>query len=61
MTFNTWEWDKHPSWSPNGAQIVFDSNRDSGRRQLWLMDAAGANQRILLASPFNDYAPIWVK
>lgn len=61
LTFNGWEWDKHPSWSPSGAQIVFDSNRDSGRRQLWIMDANGANQRILLPSPYHDYAPIWVK
>jgi dipeptidyl aminopeptidase/acylaminoacyl peptidase len=61
LTSNTWEWDKHPSWSPDGQQIVFWSNRDSGRRQLWIMNADGSNQRLLLASPYNDWDPIWVK
>jgi hypothetical protein len=61
LTTNTWEWDKHPSWSPNGKQIVFWSNRESGRRQLWIMNADGSNQRPLLASPYNDWDPIWVK
>jgi hypothetical protein len=61
LTTNTWEWDKHPSWSPDGKQIVFWSNRASGRRQLWIMNADGSNQRLLLASPYNDWDPIWVK
>jgi TolB protein len=61
LTSNTWEWDKHPSWSPDGKQIVFWSNRDTGRRQLWIMNADGSNQRLLLSSPYNDWDPIWVK
>jgi len=61
LTTNTWEWDKHPSWSPDGSQIVFWSNRDSGRRQLWVMNADGGNPRLLLESPYNDWDPIWVK
>jgi len=61
LTSNTWEWDKHPSWSPDGKQIVFWSNREGRRRQLWVMDADGSNQRLLLESPSNDYDPIWVK
>ena len=29
LTDNTYEWDKSPSWSPDGTQIVFGSNRES--------------------------------
>jgi Tol biopolymer transport system component len=61
LTKNDWEWDKHPSWSPDGLQIVFWSNRETGRRQLWVMNADGSNQRLLLVSPYNDWDPIWVK
>jgi dipeptidyl aminopeptidase/acylaminoacyl peptidase len=61
LTWNTWEWDKHPSWSPDGKQIVFYSNRESGRTQLWVMNADGSNQRQLMKSPNNDWDPLWVK
>jgi hypothetical protein len=61
LTSNDWEWDKHPTWSPDGSEIVFWSNRETGRRQLWIMSADGSNQRKLIDSPFNDWDPIWVK
>lgn len=61
LTFNLWEWDKHPTWSPDGTQIVFWSNAGSGRRQLWIMDADGGDRHILLESPYNDWDPIWIK
>ena len=61
LTSNSWEWDKHPSWSPDGSQIVFWSNRDTTRRQLWVMDADGSNQRRLISSDSNDWDPVWVK
>jgi TolB protein len=61
LTTNTWEWDKHPTWSPDGRQIAFWSNRDSGRRQLWIMNADGSDPRKLLNSAYNDWDPIWVK
>jgi Tol biopolymer transport system component len=61
LTNNSWEWDKHPTWSPDGTQILFWSNRDTGRRQLWIMDADGKNQRLFLPSSANDWDPVWVK
>lgn len=61
LTDNSWEWDKHPTWSPDGQHIVFYSNRDTGRRQLWIMNADGGNQRLLFSSDYNDWDPIWVK
>lgn len=61
LTNNTWEWDKHPTWSPDGQSILFYSNRDTGRRQLWLMKADGSEQRNVSNSQFNDWDPIWIK
>jgi hypothetical protein len=50
----------HPSWSPDGSQIVFWSNR-TGRQQIWVMDADGNNAHILSPSTYDDWDPIWVK
>ncbi len=61
LTSNSWEWDKHPTWSPDGTQILFWSNRESGRRQLWIMGADGKNQRPFFPSAYNDWDPVWVK
>ena len=61
LTFNSWEWDKHPTWSPDGNQIIFYSNRETGRRQLWVMNADGTGQRRLLDSPYGDWDPVWIK
>jgi hypothetical protein len=62
---NGWEWDKHPSWSPDCKQIVFYSNR-TGKDQIWVMDFwgmnfDGANQHPISDGNYNDWDPVWIK
>ena len=38
--------DRHPRWSPDGKQILFESNR-SGDNQLWVIDLDGGEARQL--------------
>lgn len=58
-TTNEWAWDKHPSWSPDGGQLVFYSNR-SGERQIWVMNADGTNQQNISNNTYADWNPIWI-
>ena len=60
LTDNDWEWDHSPSYSPDGAQIVFDSDR-TGTRQLWMMAADGSGQSQFTNLPFELWDPVWVK
>jgi hypothetical protein len=55
------EINKHPSFSPDGQQIVFFSTR-SGNNQLWVMNRDGSEEQILMDwTPYNDWDPVWVK
>jgi hypothetical protein len=50
----------HPSWSPDGKQIVFWSNR-TGHGQIWITDTQGQNLYSLSRTNFNDWDPVWIK
>ncbi|HMC07444.1 MAG TPA: hypothetical protein VKG89_08645, partial [Solirubrobacterales bacterium] len=48
-----------PDWSPDGQQIVYESN-ESGSFAIWSMDADGGNQTRLTDEPgFEDFLPSW--
>jgi len=66
LTVNDWQWDKHPSWSPDGKLIAFFSNRVTGRRQIWILDPnapfkENVNPRNVSNNPYVDYEPVWLK
>jgi TolB protein len=48
-----------PSWSPDGGLIVFSSTRERGRPQLFVMTAAGTDQRKLLKLKGEQTDPDW--
>jgi TolB protein len=52
--------DTQPDISPDGDSIVFVSNRDGGKGQIYLMDADGRHPRNLTNSlTFDDDTPSW--
>ena len=61
ITHNDWEWDRSPSFSPDGRRIAFESNRDGGTRQVWVMNADGSDAYQVTNFPFEAWEPVWVK
>lgn len=53
-------WAKHPSWSPDGKRIVFWSNIETGRKQLFVINLDGSGLRRL-KSEYNDWDPLWLR
>jgi Tol biopolymer transport system component len=51
--------DRSPSWSPDGQQIAFASDRD-GDSEIFVMNADGSNQhQLTFNTPSNDRSPSW--
>jgi dipeptidyl aminopeptidase/acylaminoacyl peptidase len=50
--------DRHPRWSPDGKQIVFESNR-GGESQLWVIDMAGGEARQLTSISTGASNAMW--
>jgi TolB protein len=48
----------HPSWSPDGAKIVYSSRR-GGSTQIYSMDSNGQNKRQLTEGG-NHTQPTWL-
>ncbi|MEA4909944.1 MAG: hypothetical protein GYA17_19095 [Chloroflexi bacterium] len=46
----------HPSWSPDGQQLVYVLDQ-----QLWVRDVDGGNARRLSDGRAGDWDPVWVK
>jgi dipeptidyl aminopeptidase/acylaminoacyl peptidase len=55
---NTTKKDRHPRWSPDGRQILFESNR-SGGNQLWVIDVDGGEARQLTTISTEASNGIW--
>ncbi len=50
--------DRHPRWSPDGKQLLFESNR-SGENQLWVIDLDGGEARQLTTIATEAATGIW--
>ena len=50
--------DLYPSWSPDGKQIAFVSERD-GNHEIYVMAADGGNPQNLTNNPDSDLYPSW--
>jgi dipeptidyl aminopeptidase/acylaminoacyl peptidase len=55
---NTTFKDKHPRWSPDGKQILFESNR-SGDNQLWVIEVCGGEARQLTTIATEATDALW--
>ena len=50
--------DLYSPWSPDGAHILFHSDRD-GDEELYMMDADGGNVQQVTDNTFKDVMPAW--
>lgn len=59
LTEDPWA-DSDPSWSPNGQQLVFDSDRTgTGQKEIYEMNANGGEVRCVLCNAASNSRPVW--
>ena len=51
--------DGNPSWSPDGNNIAFESNRDMDGTEIFTIDTTGNNLRQLTFNDRDDFDPKW--
>ena len=52
--------DHAPAWSPDGARLAFNADRDGdGRAELYLIDADGRNLQALDVRDGHNWRPVW--
>src|SRR6266480_1111457 len=51
--------DRPTGWSPNGAQILFQSDREDGDEEIYVMNADGSGVTQLTSGDFVDDDPVW--
>lgn len=62
LTDNVEDFDKHPTWSPDGSKVAFWSDMGFNKtRQIWVVDLDTRVLTSLSDNPFNDWDPVWVR
>ena len=62
LTINEEDFDKHPSWSPDGTMVTYWSDQGWQKNpQIWRLNVDTGETISLSNNPFKDWDPVWVK